>query len=268
MSANRTRPLTRCLRLMRLTAHLAKGLGITLFKFRGMSKAARDASIRRWSRQLLHILAVTIRKEELKDHLPESCLIVANHISWIDVFVLLATAPAVFVAKSEIRSWPFLGTLCARAGTLFIERGKRSSARHARATVRAALTSGALVNVFPEGTTSDGHVLLPFHAALFQPAIDAHALIQPVALRYTDSHGHYSSAPNFIGDTTFVSSVWSIVGAVHTIAEMNVLQPIAASGRERRELARASQDAIAAALGVPVRGSRPGTSADLPGESQ
>lgn len=195
-------------------------------------------------------------------------MIVSNHISWVDIFVLAASYPATFVAKSEIRQWPLIGSLCARAGTLFIERGRRSSAKHTNAAMTAAIQGGALVSIYPEGTTSDGWSLGRFHAALFQPAINASAVIQPVALRYMDRTGRYCGAPNYVGDTSFMESLWRITAARHIVAELNFLSPIEAGGQERRALASAAQWAIAGALGVGAPGTPPETDDGLPGESQ
>ena len=252
MSQHPTPFIARCLRILRLTLHLLRGIAIVLFRFPGLSHEAQRSAVRRWSRQLLTILAVRVHAPRHADALPPVCMLVTNHISWLDVFVVLASHPSVFVAKSEIRSWPLVGWLCARVGTLFIERGNRSAARRVNAAIVRALQAGTVVGIYPEGTTSDGLRLHRFHGALFQPAIDASATLLPLALRYTDRNGRHCTATDFVGDTTFMASLWSTTSARQIIANVQWLEPVACAGRERRDLARQTEAAIAAALGVPV----------------
>ena len=242
----------RCLRILRLAAHLAAGLGTMSFRFPGISAARRRAEVRRWSHKLLTILGVRVHAVNHQATLPPCCMLVTNHISWLDVFVVLASHPSVFVAKSEIRGWPVVGSLCERAGTLFIERGNRGAARRVNAAIVSALQEGTVVGVYPEGTTSDGQRLGRFHAALFQPAIDAGATLLPLALRYTDRNGRHCSATDFVGDTSFGESLWSTTSARHIVADLQWLAPINCAGRERRELARETAAAIAAALRAPI----------------
>lgn len=247
-----THLVVRCLRVLRLAVHLAAGLGTMSFRFPGLSAPRRRAEVRRWSHKLLTILGVRIHAANHPAALPPCCMLVTNHISWLDVFVVLASHPSVFVAKSEIRGWPVVGWLCERAGTLFIERGNRGAARRVNAAIVAALQKGTVVSVYPEGTTSDGRRLGRFHAALFQPAIDAGATLLPLALCYTDRNGRHCSATDFVGETSFAESLWSTTSARHIVADLQWLAPVDCSGRERRELARETAAAIAAALRVPA----------------
>lgn len=196
--------------------------------------------------------------------MPPRCVIVSNHISWMDIFVLAANYPAVFVAKSEIRRWPLVGWLCQRAGTLFIERGRSSSARRTNATIAAAIESGSLISIYPEGTTTDGKGLAHFHAALFQPAIDSQAIIQPVALRYRDRQGNYCGAPNFVGETTFLQSLWHTTAEPRILADLQFLAPITSVGRDRRTLARDAHAAIAGSLALEAGGNPPGKAGGHP----
>ncbi|MBM3346024.1 MAG: 1-acyl-sn-glycerol-3-phosphate acyltransferase [Betaproteobacteria bacterium] len=247
----------RLVRIARLVGHLFRGLAIAAFRYGRMDEAARRAATRRWSLAALTSLGVTVHIEgppaaAPADALPARCLLVANHISWLDILVLLSVCPAIFVAKSEIRGWPLVGWLCARVGTLFIQRGRRRSARHTSKVMADAIARGALVSIFPEGTTTDGLSLARFHAALFQPAADAGAMVQPVALRYAHRSGHYCAAPNYVGDTSFLSSLWSTTAARHMVARLSFLVPLEAAGRDRRDIARSAEAAIAAKLGVGV----------------
>jgi len=166
--------------------------------------------------------------------------------------------------------------LCTLVGTLYIERGKRSEARRARQIIAAELRRGTLVAVCPEGVTTFGRTLERFHSALFQPALDAAATLQPVALRYLDAAGRHTDAAGYVGDTSLFESVWTIVSTRHMVAEFNLLAPISVRSQTRRSLAEKTETAIARALGVPgpqeisrarnPSHKRPGTNADPPGE--
>ena len=213
--------------------------------------------MRNWSRRLLGILGMKVRTRGLRQ-LPAPCLIVSNHSSWLDIFVISARFPAVFVAKSEIRSWPLIGLLCTRAGTIFIERGRRASARHAGRQLTSALREGRAVSIFPEGTTTDGLQVAVFHRALFQPAIDAGARVQPVLLRYLDRTGAYTTAPIYVGDTSLIESIWQLVSAAGLVAEMRLLEPMEPRDSTREALATSSRNAIRDALQL-AYGSAPGT---------
>ena len=115
----------------------------------------RSDALRRWSRRLLECLAIRLHATAPRE-LPERCLMVANHISWVDIFAIQALHPAVFVAKAEIRRWPLVGRLCAGAGTIFIERGRSAAARRVTDRLANCLQQGTTGAIFPEGTTTPG----------------------------------------------------------------------------------------------------------------
>jgi 1-acyl-sn-glycerol-3-phosphate acyltransferase len=232
--------------------HLVRGLAEASLMFPNLRETERDARKRRWSKTLLSILSVSMREKNAPEKLPDRCMLVLNHISWLDIFVIDARYPATFIAKSEIRDWPVVGWLCTLVGTLYIERGKHSAARHANRAIAGELERGVLVAVFPEGTTTFGRSLEPFHAALFQPALDAAATLQPVALRYLDAAGKHTDAAGYVGETSFLESIWTIVSTRHIVAELNLLPPVSVRGQTRRSLAEKTKHAIADALGVPA----------------
>jgi 1-acyl-sn-glycerol-3-phosphate acyltransferase len=241
-----------------------------LLFFPWLTKTRRDARKRRWSRKLLSILSVSVREKNAPNRPADHCMLVLNHISWLDIFVINARSPATFVAKSEIRDWPIVGWLCTLVGTLYIERGKPSAARRASRAIVAELERGSLIAVFPEGITTFGRNLEPFHAALFQPALDAGATLQPIALRYLDASGIHTDAAGYVGDASFLESVWTIVSTRHIVAELNLLPTVSVRGETRRSLAEKTERAIAVALGVPAPGrprlhrTGPDTDADPP----
>jgi 1-acyl-sn-glycerol-3-phosphate acyltransferase len=254
MAAGRTPIPLRLLRLARVSLHLLRGLVIASVMFPWLSRAERDARKRRWSRTLLSILSVSVREKNAPEKLPGRCMLVLNHISWLDIFVINARSPATFIAKSEIRSWPVVGWLCTLVGTLYIARGKPHAARQASRAIVAELERGVLIAIFPEGTTTFGRSLEPFHAALFQPALDASATLQPIALRYLDAAGRHTDAAGYVGETSFLETVWTIVSTRHIVAELNLLAPIPAHHQTRRSLAEKAEAAMAAALDVPAPG--------------
>jgi 1-acyl-sn-glycerol-3-phosphate acyltransferase len=252
MAAGQTPVPLRLLRLATVSLHLLRGLAIASVVFPWLSKTARDAHKRRWSRKLLSILSVSVRERNAPEKLSDRCMLVLNHISWLDIFVINARSPATFIAKSEIRSWPVVGWLCTLVGTLYIERGKPSAARQASRAIVAELERGGLIAVFPEGTTTFGRSLEPFHAALFQPALDAEAALQPIALRYLDAAGRHTDAAGYVGETSFLETVWTIVSTRHIVADLNLLAPVPVRWQTRRSLAEKTAAAIAAALEVPA----------------
>ncbi len=244
--------LTRLARIAHLACLLLSGLVTAALLYGRMNAAAQRHTVRRWARDTLTALGITVRVHGLAtphaEALPPHCLMVGNHISWLDILVLLSVCPAIFVAKSEIRGWPLVGWLCARVGTLFIERGRRTSARRTSKTMSDALRRGTLVCIFPEGTTTEGLGVARFHSALFQPAVDTGAAVQPFALRYAFHNGQYCAAPNYVGETSFMASLWAATSARRMVADLEFLAPFDATAHDRRQLARNAETSVVAAL--------------------
>ncbi len=190
-------------------------------------------------------------------------MLAANHVSWLDVYSLISVCPARFVAKSEIRNWPLLGWLSQNAGTLFIERTKRSDTARINQDISNALTIGDRVAVFPEGTTSDGTALRHFHASLLQPAVAAETLLYPVAIRYHDMAGHISNAAAYV-NVSLLESLQQILRQSWIEVELIFADPVNSNGKNRRELARFAEQAIASALSLPVPHKAPGKPSGLP----
>lgn len=259
---------TRLIRLTRLAFHVARGLWILRTRFDALSPAGQEKEIRRWARRLLTILDVRPRAHACPRQPPARCLVVANHVSWLDIFVLQARWGGVFVAKAEIRAWPVLGRLVAGAGTLFIERGSRTQARRANECIAAAIAAGRIVAVFPQGRTAPADRMEHFHAALLQPAIDAAALVVPIGLRYVNVDGTHAAAADYLEGTSFIRSLWRIASRRTMRAELHCAPGIEAQHCERRDLAHAAQTAIARALGLAPRDRHTGTRAGPPAAPQ
>ncbi len=235
------------LRLARVMVHLVAGLATCALVFPLVSHDARERLTRRWSRKLLGMCRVTVEQGAGAPVL-EHALIVANHVSWLDIFVINALHPCRFVAKAEIRAWPVLGWLAAAAGTVFIARGNRRELRHIFKGLVTVLQEGQRVAFFPEGTTSSQGQVLPFHANLFEAAIDANVAVQPYALAYLDAAGGYHPSVDYVGDTSFVDSLFAILQGPPVRARLRVLAPIDSVDAHRRELAEQAHAAVAGAL--------------------
>ena len=238
-------------RLLRVLLHLFRGLATCALVFPFIDEAGRQAHIQRWSVRLVALCGVSVRiKHEHGAQPAPRALMVSNHVSWLDIFVINTLHPCRFVAKSDIRNWPLIGWLCEKTGTIFIARGKMREVRRIYQGLVESLHAGEHVAFFPEGTTAAQGSLLPFHANLFEAAIEAEVPVQPYAVRYLNRAGGLHPAADFVGDMTFVQSILAVLGAGGMMAELTVLPPIATgSASHRRDLAEAARERIAAALG-------------------
>jgi len=212
-------------RLFWMSICLLAGLAAALTVMRSLSPNLQRGLIRTWARWTLR--AAGVRVKATGKPLISAGLVLPNHVSWLDIFVIDSVAPCSFIAKAEIRSWPLVGFLCDRAGTLFIERGRRHAVHQVLQTATEQLRAGGRVAVFAEGTTSNGTVVLPFHANLIEAAVRADCVVQPVALRYEDRSGQRSTAVEFVGTTTFAQSLWRVLAEPETRAVMVPLAPLA-----------------------------------------
>lgn len=176
-------------------------------------------------------------------------LVVANHQSWIDVLALTAVAPVRILAKREVQTWPVIGSLAARGDALFLDRTELRSLPATVAGAADALRAGAVVAVFPEGTTWCGAASGPFRRAAFQAAIDARVPVRPVAITLRLFDGSPARAATFVGDQELVDSVRRVLRLPGLVCELTIL-PELAPDADRRELARAAAGAIAEVTGV------------------
>ncbi len=248
----------RVLRLVWVFAWI--GLG-ALAVYPKVDAATRARLKQRWSRNLLDVLGVDIHLDveaNEANNAPAGRLIVANHVSWLDIFVINAVYPAAFIAKAEIRRWPFIGWLAARNDTIFLRRGSHGHARVVNEQIDATLNADIDVAVFPEGTTTDGTHLLGFHAALLQPAIETGRAILPLALSYHDERGQRSLAPSFAGETTLAQCLSAILACRTLTARVRPTPALATIGQARRELSQAAHAQIATRLGFPPAHTAPG----------
>jgi 1-acyl-sn-glycerol-3-phosphate acyltransferase len=202
-------------RLSRLGLHLLHGLLVVNWHFPRWHHHQKSERIQAWAQSSLALLSIDLK---VNGSPPSNgpLLLVANHVSWLDIVVLLASCPCRFVSKSEIGEWPVVGTLTRAVGTLFITRSSRRDALRVVHQMAEKLhsDSGMVLAIFPEGTTSNGLQVLPFHANLFQAAIAANAPVQTVALRFEEAaSGQTSLAACYIDEDTFLGSVWRTLTA-------------------------------------------------------
>lgn len=253
----------RVYRWTRATAHVLEGIATTTLVFPLVGMQRRRAITAAWSRRLLRILRIEARVHgEPTTGIGSNMLIVANHVSWLDIFVLNALHPARFVAKSELGRWPVVGRLVTGAGTLYIDRTRRHDTRKVNRHAADVLARGDVVAVFPEGTTSDGRDVLPFHGSLLQPIVDAQGHVQPIAIRYVHHQGGVNDAPAYVDGVSFAKSFWRVTGERRLVVELHVASPLPAAARHRRELSREAEAAIRRALALPLRETEPGTPDD------
>ena len=232
-------------RLARTGLHLGYGLFVVGAVYPWLARPARLWLKRRWSRQLLAMLGVCL---EVSGMARGARMRVANHISWLDVFVINAVEPIAFVAKDEVARWPLIGSLARATDTVFIERGSRRSSHAVGGHIAAVLRAGGAVAAFPEGTTTHGDGVLPFRSALLQGAVDAGAVVQPLALRYLSAAGGRSTAAAYCGDTSLLASLWRVAAAPSLRARLTGMAPIDAAGRDRRTLAAYCEFMVGSAL--------------------
>lgn len=253
----------RVYRLVRLCVHLIHGCFYVGVLFPFLNSRLRFRAIRLWSRKLLRILHV---RYTVHGHLPKGTptLIVSNHVSWLDIWVIDAVIGVRFVAKSDIRRWPVIGFLVKGAGTIFIERDKRHDTARTNRSIVHALTHGEYVAIFPEGICTDGTEVRPYHASLFQPAVGAGAKVAVMALRYVRRNGELNDDASYGGERTLVESTRLILRNETIRAQVIFAGEISVSGKTRRDIAIEAETATARALSLPPPRRRPGTGADRP----
>jgi 1-acyl-sn-glycerol-3-phosphate acyltransferase len=234
-------------RKARLVAHVLHGAWTVATRFPRADDARRHELIRQWSLRFLRYAGMRLVVHNDEQRVDHGALVVGNHISWIDIYVINAWRPTPFVSKAEVRDWPVIGWLAERLDTAFVQRQKRSDAKRIMHELSDRLKSGRLICVFPEGTTSDGVELLPFHANMFQAAVSACAPVQPICLMYEDAHGRQSTAPAYIGETTLAQSLDALLRNGPLTVHVYVGAPLPVSD-DRRALARDAQKAVSDAL--------------------
>ena len=234
-------------RLGRIVAHGFHGLALVLMCFGRWPLEKRQQTVRWWSRKMLNVAGVELHMTGL-DALGQTerpaALWVANHVSWLDIICLHSVAPVRFVAKSEISQWPLLGRLVSAADTVYLQRQNNRDALRVVHSLADQLQQGHDVAIFPEGTTSDGHSVLPFHANLFQAAVSTGKPVQPVSMLYSDADHWVSPAPAYIDNVNLMQSIWQVASARQLKVYVDLLALHEITDQDRRMLATSLHQSI------------------------
>ena len=246
LSLTPTSKLRRLVRGSRVVFHLLCGLLWVGVAFPFFSLKRQRWVRNRWSRELLSLFSFEIK---ISGTLPETPgLIAANPVSWIDIFAMNALTPVAFVSKDDVIRWPIIGTLARHNETIFLQRGSRGHAHTIGKDMANRLAAGSWLALFPEGTTTDGTHLHPFHAALLQPAIDANVPVTPVALSYEDTRGNRSLLPAYAGDTSLWECFCAILSARQLVIRLQIGTPVTiepgSGNRGRKQLVLALRDQV------------------------
>jgi len=233
------------LRLALIGALVLHGVALVVLVFPFAALRRRQRLVQQWSAGVLKALGVELRAPRAP---APARMIVANHVSWLDIVAVAAVRPCCFVAKSEVRGWPLLGRLAAGAGTIFIERRRPRDILRVNALIAHRLRQGDSVVVFPESTTSDGSTVLPFRGALLQPVVNAGFELQPTAISYRDRRGYAVAHAAYHGNHNLLGSMLRVASAPELVAHVEFLEPVAADSGDRRTLAAAARRRVVAAL--------------------
>ena len=159
---------------------------------------------------------------------PPTCgLVVSNHLSYLDVIIISAAMPCFFVAKMEIGGWPYFGKAARAGGTIFLNRSSQASAMSVAEQIseRLSLPIPVPVLLFPEGTSTDGTQVLPFHTRLFDPATTAGAPITAAGIRYASEGGVEERELCWYGDDEFITHLWKVLGIAGFSAQLRFGEP-------------------------------------------
>lgn len=251
MRAKRPTLLAISWRMIRFVIHLAYGAMLGLI-YPALRHSRKMQLMQHWNQDLLSILNVQLQTRSFLMNGTRPCgMLVANHISWLDIIALNAASPGSFVAKSELRSWPLVGWLCWRVSTLFINREDSRDAIRINRQISVRLRAGENIIFFPEGTTTAGTLPGHFHSSLLQSAIDCQIDIHPIAIRYHDAHGFQTHDADFTGNMGFVPSLWRVLSSPSLNLTLTRLPALSSAGETRRRLAREAHAAICTSLNHP-----------------
>jgi 1-acyl-sn-glycerol-3-phosphate acyltransferase len=240
-------------RFTRLCLKLLAARHMSSRAFARADSHGRHQITRSWSRAMLHLAGVEVRAVGFPSDVDRPVTLVANHVSWADIFALNSTHACHFIAKAELRSWPIAGQMLANVGTIFIDRSDRKETHRLKHVVQKLLHAGETVAVFPEGTTSDGRGVLKFHASLLEPIVAAEGEVWVVAVRYfrgplASGSRERTHAAAYIGDMSLLQSLQSIHREAPVVVELQFVEAINCAGRTRREIAQQAEAAIRAVV--------------------
>jgi len=234
---------TKLIQIIFILSHLLVGTFCALYILY-INNKQKKYFIEWWSLRLLKIFNVRlIINKNLKRILSKkNYLIVSNHISWLDIFVINSICPVIFVSKYSVSKWPFIGWLAKATDTIFIDRNKISKIKETTIKIENYLENKGSIFMFPEGTSTDGKSLLPFKSNLFQSAINTNSDILPIGIQYQNKK-KFTSAPSYIGDMSLIDSVLNLIKLDNIDAKITILSPIRKDG-SRKSLAKKTYQKI------------------------
>ena len=223
-------------------------------KLRGRAQPMQRAEwLHRACGRALRRLNITV---EASGDIPANGLIVANHLSYLDILALSALAPFVFIAKKEVRSWPIFGWISAKAGTLFVDRERKLDTGKVNESVGEALLAGLRVVLFPEGTSSDGSGVLPFRPSLFEPALVAGAMVTPAYISYTVSNGSVANDVCFWGEMTFLPHLLRLF-SIRSVTAYIRFGPMLRDLQDRKQAAEVTRMEVLRMAALPATSEEP-----------
>ena len=216
-----------------LLGFFAAFLGLVL-RHRGRpSQAARSRWLQWCARRSLRVFTV---QTTFTGVLPQSGLLVSNHLTYLDILVLVSLVPAVFIAKSDVKGWPVFGWCASLAGTLFVDRTRRSDVGRMNVAIEAALAEGNIVVLFPEGTSWNGSVVLPFKSSLLEPIVGTKYPLTVSGIQYVVADGTVAEDICYWGDMTFLPHLAKLLTKRRVEARVS-LASIPQPAAHRKELA-------------------------------
>jgi 1-acyl-sn-glycerol-3-phosphate acyltransferase len=201
---------------------------------------ARASWLHRWSRFACRVVGIHITT---RGSMPQTGLLVCNHLSYLDVLVLSSTRPCVFVAKRDVAGWPFFGWLAGAAGTVFVDRERRLASSQVIDLVKEAIASGSVVVLFPEGTSSDGTTVLPFKSALLESAVQLRCPVASASIQYALDDGSVADEVCYWRDMTLVPHLLNLFFKRDIRSSCSFSVPKIRGG-DRKEIARELREEI------------------------
>ena len=234
----------RGIKLLRLLAHMLRGYVKVRWAWQALTPLQAQEEVMSWAQGALDILGARVKLEgDLRQSGP--LLLVCNHVSWMDILLFLSLGPVRFVSKSEVQSWPVIGHFAQACRTLFIKRTSKRDARVVVQRMSESLLKGDLIAIFPEGTTTVGETVLPFHANLFESVVAANAQVQAASILYVGGDEKTCiTTTSFTGEDTLVGSIWRILGLSAFDIWVSLGPVHEAHGKDRRALALQSWNQV------------------------
>ena len=231
-------------RLSRLVGHLFHGIYLVLTCQRHPTKNGESLPdpqlVSDWLKHLLEILNIQVIVTGPVPH--KRSLLVANHVSWLDIPVIASETHAAFLSKHSIRKWPVIGWLAASAGTVFIKRGQ-GEAQQVATAISQRLDGDRQLAIFPEGTTTDGTSVKRFFPRLFASAIETETHVIPVTLSYSVDGKQDTLAP-YTHNQNFITNIFGLMGRESSQVRLDFGEPVSPLGKDRKTLAEQARQHI------------------------